>query len=441
MERSNSSPGAVVRLHNNKIYQNCNTKGFRAISGQFQAPFMTGMDHSLLTVPLTALSNLAENNTYVPHLLVICGATATGKSGLAIALAQRLHSAILSADSRQVYREFNIGTAKPSIAEQQQVPHYLIDICDPTETLTVAEYQQRAERLLGGVGSRESGVGGGVRRQEVTLLTPQAKQESMTLEGGRSQEAEGGRQKAEAREAEGTTQNALTPSSTYLLIHSSTPHSPLPTPLPLLVGGTGLYIKAIVRGLKIPRVPPQPELRSQLQALGQSQLYAFLQQVDPASAVKIHPNDQVRTLRSLEVFYVTGRPMSAQQGEQPPTYPILQIGLDCRSVEQSDRRIEQRTEQMVAAGLVQEVESLCQKYGADLPLLNTLGYAEFKQYLAGDFSLQQAKTLTILHTRQFAKRQRTWFRADPAIEWFDADSPMLLEEVWQRVQEFLANHQ
>lgn len=399
MERSNSSPGADFRLHNNKIYQNYNTKGFRAILGQFQALFTMGMDHSLLTVPLIALSNLAENNTYVPCLIVICGATATGKSGLAIALAQRLHSAILSADSRQVYREFNIGTAKPSIAEQQQVPHDLIDICEPTETLTVAEYQQQAQSLIaGGQGGKEAG-----------------------------EKAEGRRQEAKDRR-----QNSK-------LFSHPTLHTLHPTPL--LVGGTGLYIRSIVRGLKIPRVPPQPELRSQLQALGQSQLYAFLQQVDPASAMKIHPNDQVRTLRSLEVFYVTGRPMSEQQGEQPPTYPILQIGLDCQSVEESDRRIEQRTEQMVAAGLVQEVESLCQKYGADLPLLNTLGYAEFKQYLAGDLSLQQAKTLTILRTRQFAKRQRTWFRADPALEWFDADSPGLLEEVWQRVQEFLVNHQ
>jgi tRNA dimethylallyltransferase len=112
------------------------------------------MDQPLLTVPLPTSSSLTESNTPVPHLIVVCGATATGKSGLAIALAKRLREtkrvdpAILSADSRQVYREFNIGTAKPSIAEQQQVPHYLIDICDPTETLTVAEYQAQAQTLL-----------------------------------------------------------------------------------------------------------------------------------------------------------------------------------------------------------------------------------------------------------------------------------------------------
>ena len=404
---------------------------------------MIGMDQPLLTVPLPTSSSLTENNTPVPYLIVVCGATATGKSGLAIALAKRLcetkrvDPAILSADSRQVYREFNIGTAKPSIAEQQQVPHYLIDICDPTETLTLAEYQEKAQRLIGGVGSGEWGVG---------------EAEGAGGQGRRSQEAGSRNQRSvvSAQNSKLKTQDSLAQRRKALLKTQNSklktlisPHSLLLTPYSpfLLVGGTGLYIKAIVRGLKIPRVAPHMELRSQLQALGQRQLYAFLQQVDPAAAAKIHPNDQVRALRSLEVFYVTGRSMSAQQGEQPPTYPILQIGLDCESVEQSDQRIAQRTEQMVAAGFVAEVESLCQKYGAELPLLNTLGYAEFKQHLAGDISLQQAKDLTVLHTRQFAKRQRTWFRADSDIEWFDADRPDLLESVWQCVQQFLIDRQ
>jgi tRNA dimethylallyltransferase len=209
------------------------------------------------------------------------------------------------------------------------------------------------------------------------------------------------------------------------------PHSPL-----LLVGGTGLYIRSITQGMKIPRVAPQQELRSQLESLGQMQLYAMLQQVDPVAAAKIHPNDSVRTLRGLEVFYVTGRPISEQQGENPPGYPILQIGLDCDAAHLGDH-IALRTEKMIADGLVAEVEYLCHKYGVDLPLLNTLGYQEIKQYLAGDISLDQAKELTILHTRQFAKRQRTWFRAYPEIEWFDAECPDLLEKVWQRVESFI----
>ncbi|MFN6498860.1 MAG: tRNA (adenosine(37)-N6)-dimethylallyltransferase MiaA [Nostoc sp. DedQUE01] len=294
-------------------------------------------------------------------LIVICGATATGKSGLALALAMRLGSVILSADSRQIYREFDIGTAKPSLAEQKLVPHYLIDICDPTDTMTVADYQQKAQALI----------------------------------------------------------NSL-PSSSRIF----------------MVGGTGLYIRSVVQGMKIPRVAPQNELRSQLESFGQNQLYEMLQQVDPVAAQKIHAHDSVRTLRALEVYYVTGYPISEQQGENPPNYPILQIGLDC-DLEKLGVRIQQRTEQMIANGLVGEVEFICQKYGADLPLLNTLGYQEIKQYLAGDISLDAAKELTVLHTRQFAKRQRTWFRAYPQIEWFNADDPDLLEKVWQRINEFI----
>lgn len=315
---------------------------------------------------------MSQNNTFVlnsatPILLVICGATATGKSTLALALAQRLNSVILSADSRQVYREFDIGTAKPTRSEQQQIRHYLIDICDPTKTLTVADYQQQAQELIAG------------------------------------------------------------------LANDST--APL-----LLVGGTGLYIRSIVRGLKIPRVPPQPDLRLQLQAIGQRQCYAMLRQIDPVAAVKIHPNDRVRTLRSLEVFYVSGLPMSQQQGEDPPSYPILQIGLDCGDIDRLGDRIEQRTQQMIELGFVLEVERLCAKYGTDLPLLNTLGYQEIKQYLAKEVSLEEAIEQITLHTRQFAKQQRTWFRADQAIEWFDADEAELVDRVWARIEAFLAAH-
>ena len=206
----------------------------------------------------------------------------------------------------------------------------------------------------------------------------------------------------------------------------------LPT---LLVGGTGLYIKAIVKGLKIPRVGPNEKLRSQLANLGQKQCYKMLQQVDQVAVEKIHPNDVVRTLRALEVFYVSGKPISQQQGEDLPNYPILQIGLDC-DVEVLGERIRDRTEKMVEVGLVEEVKCLCEKYGEKLPLLNTLGYAEMKQYLAGDISLAEAIKATVLHTRQFAKRQRTWFRGYPEIEWFDGNAPNLLDKVWERVREF-----
>ncbi|HEY9769686.1 MAG TPA: tRNA (adenosine(37)-N6)-dimethylallyltransferase MiaA [Coleofasciculaceae cyanobacterium] len=296
-------------------------------------------------------------------LIVICGATASGKSGLALEIAQRLDSIIISADSRQIYKKFDLGTAKPSLVEQKLVAHYQIDICEPTETLTLAEYQQQTQKII---------------------------------------------------------------------INSKTNNPPL------LVGGTGLYLDSITKGLKIPLVSPQPELRSQLSSLGQAQIYPWLVQVDPIAARKIHPNDQFRTLRALEVFYVTGTPISAQQGENPPNYPILQIGLDCE-VAILDRRIATRTKQMIELGLVQEVEYLCQKYGEQLPLLNTLGYTEIKQYLAGKLSLEQAIAQIITHTRQFAKRQRTWFKKNQQINWFDNTSPDLVEQVWQRIKDFITD--
>ncbi len=293
-------------------------------------------------------------------LIVICGATATGKTALALQIAQSINSIIISADSRQVYREFDIGTAKVTQAERDLISHYLIDICEPTETLTLAEYQEKAQNLI------NSNI----------------------------------------------------------------------TEFPLLVGGTGLYLKSIVKGLKIPRVSPQTQLRLDLQTLGQQQCYQILQQVDPVGSEKIHVNDQVRTLRALEVFYVTGVPISQQQGENPPSYPIIQIGLDCSS-EELKKRIVKRTKKMIDLGLVKEVETLVKKYGWDLPLLKTLGYAEIINYLQGKLSLPLAEEEIILHTRQFAKRQRTWFRAYPEIEWFDTTSSNLVEQVFSKIEKTL----
>lgn len=285
-------------------------------------------------------------------LIVILGATATGKTNFAIALAKHLQAPILSADSRQVYRHFDIGTAKPTLDERQEVPHYLIDIASPETTLTLAEYQDQAQNLISKF------------------------------------------------HAEGVT--------------------------PILVGGSGLYIKAIASGLKIPRVSPQPDLRSQLQELGQHYCYQVLQQVDPIGAIKIHANDQVRTLRSLEVFYVTGQPLSAQQGEQPPDYPIVQIGLECDDLDAYRKLVSDRTEQMLKDGWLDEIQDLQKRYGVDLPLLKTLGYGEMCDYLANKIDLETAKLLTVTHTCQFAKRQKTWFRGsgngDLPIHWLRSGS-------------------
>ena len=198
------------------------------------------------------------------------------------------------------------------------------------------------------------------------------------------------------------------------------------------MGGTGLYVNAIAKGLIIPRVAPQPNLRQQLTNLGQPQCYAFLQQVDPAATQRIHPNDAVRTLRALEVYYATGKPISSQQGENPPGYPLIYVGLDCDEALRS--RIAQRTYSMIDEGFVGEVERLINRYGENLPLLDTLGYSEVKQYLMGDISLPEAIMLTIRHTQQFAKRQRTWFRKIKEIKWFDSNSVDLIDQVWQYLQ-------
>ena len=295
-------------------------------------------------------------------LIVICGATATGKSGLALTLAERLQTVILSADSRQVYREFDIGTAKPSLTDRAQISHKLIDICDPTTTLTLADYQDQTQGLINSY-----------HQQGIT---------------------------------------------------------------PLLVGGTGLYIKAITQGMKIPRVAPQPELRSQLMTIPQDHLYQMLHQVDPLATQKIHPHDSVRTLRALEVFYVTGLPISAQQGESPPDYPILTLGLDS-DWQTLEARIQQRTHQMIALGWLEEVEYLTKKYGENLPLLNTLGYYELGLYLRGEVDLEGAIAQTILHTRQFAKRQKTWFRGRSEIKWLDSEEENLLAMAWEQIVDFL----
>lgn len=280
-----------------------------------------------------------------------------------MALAQRHPSVILSADSRQVYQAFDIGTAKPPLVDQKAVPHRFIDICEPTEVLTVADYQQQAQDAIAQIQAERKQV-------------------------------------------------------------------------PLLVGGTGLYINAIAKGLKIPKVAPNKDLRLQLIALGQPHCHALLQQVDPKATQRIHQNDQVRTLRALEVFYVTGKTISSQQVEVPPTYPILYIGLAC-SVDALRSRITQRTYQMLEAGLAEEVARLIEKYGEGLPLLKTLGYAEMQQHLAGEISLESATELIIQHTCQFAKRQRTWFRKDPTIEWFPSGDPTLVDQVSERVEAFL----
>ena len=280
-----------------------------------------------------------------PLVIVLLGPTASGKTDLAIALAQALDLAVLNVDSRQLYRQMDVGTAKPTAAQRGQARHELLDLRDPDQPINLQEFRAIAEAQLNAELARN--------------------------------------------------------------------------PLALLAGGSGLYLQALTQGLEPPAVPPQPQLRAQLAALGQPLCHQLLRQGDPAAAARIAPADAVRTQRALEVLYATGRPLSSQQGATPPPWRVLELGLNPTDL---TGRIASRTRGLFAAGLVAETEALIERYGAGLPLLNTIGYGEAKQQLAGELSETEAIALCEQRTRQFAKRQRTWFRRRHEPIWLEERS-------------------
>jgi tRNA dimethylallyltransferase len=271
-----------------------------------------------------------------------------GKTALSLELARQFPLEIVSADSRLFYRGMDIGTAKPSLAERTAVPHHLIDICSPAETITLGAYQRLAYAAIHDIQAR-----------------------------GR---------------------------------------------LPLLVGGSGQYVRAVVEGWGIPELPPQPALRAALERLDGDELARWLAGLDPEAAQRIDRRNVRRVIRALEVTLVKGRPISELQRKRPPGYPILQIGLDC------DRdalygRIDQRVDGMMAAGLLAEVAHLVSLgYGRDCPPLSGLGYRQLLDYLAGESSLTEAVERIKFETHRFVRQQYTWFRRDdPALHWFAND--------------------
>ena len=278
-------------------------------------------------------------------LLVIVGATAVGKTALSLKLAQQFQGEIVSADSRLFYRGMDVGTAKPTPAEQALVPHHLIDICDPDETLTLAEYQRLAYATID------------------------------KIQGN-------GR-------------------------------------LPVLVGGTGQYVRAVVEGWGIPEVAPHLTLRQALAALGGDELARWLNHLDPAAAEKLDPRNVRRIIRALEVTLLKGRPISELQRKSPPPYHVAQIGL-YRDRESLYQRIDKRVDGMMANGLLAEVERLRDEgYGRTLPSMSGLGYRQLWAYLDGEMSLGEAVERIKFETHRFARQQATWFRLDdPAINWF-----------------------
>ncbi len=301
-------------------------------------------------------------------LIVLLGPTGVGKTPLAVALALSLGGEIVSADSRQVYRLMDIGTAKPTPEQRAAVPHYLVDIVDPDQSYSLADFCQHAAAALEEIASR-----------------------------GR---------------------------------------------LPFLVGGTGQYLAAVLEGWQVPRVPPQPALRARLQAeaeeIGVEALYRRLQQVDAPAAQRIQPGNLRRIIRALEVYEVTGEPFSRQQRREPPPYDLLVLGL-ALARPALYARVDRRAATMVAQGLVQEVQALLQRgYGWDLPAMSGLGYVQFRPYIEGRASLDEALARLRYDTHAFIRHQYTWFRRFTVRRWFDAGHEAELEAVLPYIREWLA---
>ncbi|MBC7809769.1 MAG: tRNA (adenosine(37)-N6)-dimethylallyltransferase MiaA, partial [Burkholderiales bacterium] len=273
-------------------------------------------------------------------LVVILGPTASGKTELAIETARALNGEIISADSRQIYRLMEIGTVKPTPEQRERAPHHLLDVVDPDEGLSVAEYQRMVYAAIDSIHQR----------------------------GG----------------------------------------------LPLLVGGTGQYITAVVEGWTIPEVPPNLTLRTELEAFaaehGTKALHDRLTTHDPDAAANIDHRNVRRVVRALEVYLVTGQPISQLQRKQPPPYTITQHGLTLERdtlYERADRRVDQ----MMEAGFLDEVRRLLDAgYDRRLYSMTGLGYAQLAAHLLDGVALEDAITSTKIATHDFIRRQYTWFR-------------------------------
>jgi len=210
--------------------------------------------------------------------------------------------------------------------------------------------------------------------------------------------------------------------------------------IPIIAGGTGFYIKALLQGLDIPEIKPDIEFRNTMNTLikekGKEYLHGILRQKDPVIADKLHPNDSVRIIRALEVINATGDKMSEVQAVKNPDYRTLYIGLNSENRDYLYERINNRVEIMHKIGLVEEVKGIINKYGKTLSLLNTLGYKEICNYLDGQISLDEALTEIKKNTRNFAKRQLTWFRANKEINWYYIDK-MKIKDI---IREIIKNY-
>lgn len=307
-----------------------------------------------------------KNDTPFPPLVVLAGPTAVGKTELSLRLCEQIGGEVLSADSRQIYRGMDIGTAKATPAEQARVPHHLLDLRDPDQVLTLAEYQQLAYQTIDAVHAR-----------------------------GR---------------------------------------------VPCLVGGSALYVRAVVAGLRIPEAPPDPQLRARLETQlaeqGLGSLVADLQRLDPLTAGQIDLRNGRRVLRALEIYLTTGQSKVLLEGADPPPYRLVQVALT-RDRAVLHHRIDRRVEQMVEEGLIEETQRLLAAgYAPSLPAMTSLGYREVIAFLEGHMTLPQAVERIQIETHRYVRHQMTWLRKLPGLHWYDlavATQEEIIEFVSDRV--------
>jgi len=312
-----------------------------------------------------------EGVIFSPSLIAIIGPTGVGKSRLALHLAQTFNGEIVSADSRQIYRYLNIGTAKPRREELTLVPHHLIDIVNPDEDFSLAQYQALAYKAIADIQQRGK--------------------------------------------------------------------------LTLLVGGSGLYIWSVLEGWEIPEAPPDLEFRHNLEEkaaeIGRDSLYRELMEIDPVAAQKIDPRNLRRMIRALEVYRSTSKLFSQLQYKKAPPFNTLIIGLTTNRGELY-RRIDQRVDQMIEQGLVDEVKKLVEMgSGFDLPSMSALGYKQIGMYLRGELTLADAIQQIKFETHRLVRHQYNWFRLkDERVKWFEIQSP-IDSEITTLVTEFVRERQ
>jgi len=305
-----------------------------------------------------------------PFVLAVAGATASGKSELALQLASRLNGEIVCMDSMQIYRRMDIGTAKPTTEERAQTPHHMLDFLEPTASYAVADYAVDAEKVILEILSRGK--------------------------------------------------------------------------LPILTGGTGLYLKALMHGLNLGGAGSDEKLREQLNALaleegGKEKLHSMLAKVDPVSAQKLHPNDIRRVIRAIEVYELTGTPISQQKQEEPDRpFRILPLAIDLpRSV--LYQRLEKRVHLMMKAGLLEEVRALLSDGVTEqMQSMQGIGYKELIPVIRHNASLNDAVWQMILNTRHYAKRQGTWLRTEPETVWLHSAGEERISEAMETIERFEA---